>query len=323
VICIESAINTRQVSHEVNHKMRNLIIVTIALLAAQVFPSGALGQGGRGNQNEGERVGQPSIPPPEGWKRCPRCQNNEDRRQSNIEHKVDGHAFDPKDLTGVWGYNGIGGVRGPTFRNPPPMTPLGKELHLATYGEKSPTGEILHTTDTTGLGGGSKINCDPYGTTRLYTYNYGFEFIMLPDRVIQFFELTHTWRTIWTDGRKLPVNPPELRWLGWNVGHWEGDTFVVESTGYDDRGWIDAANPDGGWVHSDEMKVVERYRRINYGTLEAQLTVIDPKIYTEPWVTPKATVPLVPGAELGEDFCIPSDYAIFNEEIFTPASGAK
>jgi hypothetical protein len=203
------------------------------------------------------------------------------------------------------------------------MTPLGNQLREATFGEKGPTGEVIRSKDTTGLGNGSTINCDPHGTTRLYTYNYGFEFITLPDRVIQFFELTHTWRTIWTDGRKLPESPPETRWMGWNIGRWEGDTFIVESSGYNDRGWVDATDPDGGWVHSEEMKVVERYRRLNYGTLEAQITIIDPKIYTEPWVTAKQTVPLVPGAELWEDFCAPSDYEEFNQHIFTPASGAK
>src|SRR5205823_4400322 len=82
--------------------------------------------------------------------------------------------------------------------------------------------------------------------------NYGIEFVMLPNRVVQFFEITHSWRTIWTDGRKLPENPPEPRWLGWNAGHWEGDTLVVESNGYDDRSWIEETGGlggDGGWTH--------------------------------------------------------------------------
>ena len=180
------------------------------------------------------------------------------------------------------------------------------------------------TQATTGEGTASPINCDPHGWPRLYTYNYGFEFVMLPDRVLQFFELTHAWRTIWTDGRKLPANPPEPRWMGWSVGRWEGDTFVVESTGFDDRSWLTNARPDGGFPHSEEMRVVERWRRVNYGTLEAQMTVIDPKTYTEPWVTPKATVQLAPGAELWENFCVPSDYDSFNRDVFLPvATGQK
>jgi hypothetical protein len=112
--------------------------------------------------------------------------------------------------------------------------------------------------------------------------------------------------------------------MGWNVGRWEGDTFVVESTGYDDRSWLTDTMPDGGWPHSDEMRIVERWRRVNYGTLEVQMTVTDPKTYTQPWVTAKATIPLMPGAELWEDFCVPSDYNAFNTDVFLPvATGQK
>ena len=304
--------------------MKNVITGSIIALA-MVFglSSPLLGQAGGGaNESQIERAPRPSVPPPPGWNSCPRCQNNEDRRQARIKYKVDGHPFDPHDLSGVWGYDGVGGVRGPTFRNPPPLTPLGQQQREATFGEKNANGEPLYSKDTSGLGAGSQINCDPMGYTRLYTYNYGFEFVTLPDRVLQFFEITHTWRTIWTDGRKLPADPPQPRWLGYAVGYWEGDTFVIESNGYDERSWIDASNTDGGWPHSDEMKVVERYRRVKYDTLEAQLTVIDPKTYTEPWVTPKATITLVPGTELWEDFCVPSDYSTFNNDVFLPASGA-
>ena len=260
----------------------------------------------------------PSVAPPDGWKPCPRCQNAGDRAKANTEYKVEGHPNNPKDLSGVWGFNGITNA----FQNAPPMTEWGKQQFAKTIGEKNADGEPLHSKDTSGRGGGSAINCDPFGWPRLYTYNYGFEFVMLPDRVLQFFEQSHTWRTIWTDGRKLPAEPPEPHWMGWNVGHWEGDTFVVESNGFDERSWLNATQPDGGWPHSDEMKVVERWRRINYGTLESQVTVIDPKTYTQPWVTPVAQTKLVPGTELGQDFCAPSDYATFNNQVFLPTAGA-
>jgi hypothetical protein len=261
-----------------------------------------------------------SVPPPEGWKQCPRCQNEADRKKANADNKVEGHRFNPRDLSGVWGNMGAR-----VFRStPPPFTAEGKRRFDETIGEKNAAGEVLHSKDTSGEGTASPINCDPKGWPRLHTYNYGFEFVMLPDRVLQFFELTHTWRTIWTDGRKLPAHPPEPHWMGWNVGRWEGDTFVVESTGFDDRSWLADATPDGGWPHSEEMRVVERWRRVNYGTLEVQMTVIDPKTYTEPWVTPKATIPLMPGAELWEDYCVPSDYNAFNRDVFLPvATGQK
>ena len=264
--------------------------------------------------------GTGSVPPPPGWKACPRCQNNADRIASNKQYKVDGHPFDPHDLSGVWGFNG----EMPAFSSKvPPLTPYGKQQHEATIGATNAAGERLYSKDTSGGGPGSPINCDPMGWPRLYTYNYGFEFVMAPNRIFQFFELTHTWRTIWMDGRKLPSDPPEDRWMGWAVGHWEGGTLVVESTGYDDRSWLShhQRNDDGGgWTHSNEMRIVERWRRVNYTTLESQLTVTDPKTYTQPWVTPKATTTLVPGAELGENFCAPSDYNAFSNQVFLPTA---
>ena len=238
----------------------------------------------------------------------------------NDKYKVDGHPFDPHDLSGVWGFAGVAGA----FKNPPPLTEWGKQQHAKTMGSKNAAGEILHDKDTY-KGAGAPVNCDPPGWPRLLTDNYGIEFVMLPGRVVQFFEITHTWRTIWTDGRKLPEDPPEPRWLGWNVGHWEGDTFVVESNGYDERSWIEETEglgSDGGWTHSDEMKVVERWHRLNYGTLEVQVTLTDPKTYTEPWVTAPAKIVLVPGTELSEYFCAPSDFGAFNNRVFLKAAGS-
>jgi hypothetical protein len=299
--------------------MRLRIIVSIVALVVMMPLAASVAAAQSGEPATPEAIG--SVPPPEGWKACPRCQNEADRQKANAEHKVQGRKFNPRDLSGVWGFQGVGA----TFRNPPPpFTPWGKEHFDATIGEKNAAGEPLHSKDTSGEGSGSLVNCDPKGWPRLHTYNYGFEFVVLPDRVLQFFELTHTWRTIWTDGRKLPANPPQLHWMGWNVGRWDGDTFVVESTGYDDRSWLSDTTPDGGWPHSDEMRVVERWRRLNYGTLETQITIIDPKTYTQPWATPRATISLVPGAELWEDFCVPSDYNSFNKDVYLPvATGSQ
>jgi hypothetical protein len=286
--------------------MRNGIIVSISVLVTVLAFSVA-----------GIAQGQTSVPAPEGWGKCPRCENNKDRADLNAKYKVEGHPFNPHDLTGIWGFGGVQA----TFRNAPPMTEWGKQQHAATMGDKNAAGEYLHSKDTY-EGTGAPINCDPPGWPRLHTGNYGFEFVMLPDRVLQFFEITHTWRTIWTDGRKLPEDPPEPRWMGWNVGHWEGDTLVVEANGFDARSWVSASQPDGGWTHSDEMKVVERWRRLNFGTIEAQITVIDPKTYTQPWVTPAAKISLQPGTELSEYFCAPSDFGTFNNKVFLPTAGS-
>jgi hypothetical protein len=169
--------------------------------------------------------------------------------------------------------------------------------------------------------------CDPLGWPRLFTHNYGFQFAYLPDRVVQFFEINHTWRDIWTDGRKLPERPPTNRFMGYSVGRWEGNTFVVESNGYDDRSWLDQDRRAGrdarkyGWPHSDQMKVVERYERTSYTTLDVSLSVIDPVMFTEPWVT-KGTIKLNPGTEIWEEFCIPSDSAEYNR-LFVPEQNIR
>jgi hypothetical protein len=81
------------------------------------------------------------------------------------------------------------------------------------------------------------------------------------------------------DGRKLPDRDAEPWWYGYSVGHWEGDTLVVETTGFTDNQWLDVR----GSPLSDAARVTERIRRPNYGSLETEITVDDPKAYTRPW----------------------------------------
>jgi hypothetical protein len=245
-----------------------------------------------------------------GWKTCPRCQNNGHIKAAKEKYKVQGHAFNPKDLSGVWGNNGIPF----DFKTKPPFTEYGKKLWDATQAEVKHPGVPA----TNGGEGGKDpmMHCDPLGWPRAVEYNYGMEFIMLPDRILQFFEWGGYHRTIWTDGRKLPADPPQPRWFGYNVGHWEGNTLVVESNGYEDRSWIDEDRPgrQHGIPHSDEMTIVERWTRVNYGTLNLEMTITDPKVFTKPWVS-KGTTDLRPGTELGEYYCVPSDSEQYNHEL--------
>ena len=301
--------------------MRNRILaILMALAASLTFSTAGWAQGGGGNRPAAELDAEvPSAVFPEGWKPCPRCQNNADRARINKQLGIETRKNNPRDLTGVWGWDGVSAA----FRDAAgqrALTAEGKKRFAETIGDKAPDGTTLYNKDTSGRGNQAEVNCDPYGWPRLFQYNYGFEFATMPDRVVQYFETNHTHRVIWTDGRKLPADPPFPRWMGWAVGRWEGDTFVVESNGYDDRSWLSQARPDGGWIHSDQMKIVERWRRTNFGTLEAEITVTDPVIYTEPW-TVKGVERLVPGAEIGEELCIPSDYKIFNEGVYSKAAG--
>jgi len=275
--------------------MRNVTTVSIAVLVSMLASSSILSA----------QTARPN------WKDCPQCQTPEERTESRA--KAANLPFNPRDLTGVWNQNRI-----QLNRNAPPMTPTGKAKYEETKTEVTLNGESVSSSKD------PMLVCDPLGWPRWFTYNYGFEFAQLPDRLIQFLEWGHTYRTIWTDGRELP-KPEDVdpRWLGYSVGRWEGDTFVVESTGFDDRSWLSENRVDRkyGYTHSDELRTVERYRRINHNTLDVSLTITDPKTFTEPWVT-TGQILRSPDTEIGEYFCVPSEAQEHTNRVLLPAAGA-
>ncbi len=241
------------------------------------------------------------------WLPCPQCQSDAERAEARAE--TADLAFDPRNLSGVWGQNRVQ-LSVPA----PPLTSRGQELYEATRADPSADGSTQTTNTKDGM-----LICDPLGWPRWFTYNYGFEFAHLPNRVVQFIEWGHAWRDIWTDGRALPENP-DPRWLGYSVGRWEGDTFVIESNGFDDRSWLSENRQERryGWPHSTELRTEERYRRVDHNTIEATLTITDPQVYEEPWVTADSLL-LSPGSEIGEFFCVPSEFNQFNEELIAPS----
>jgi hypothetical protein len=115
--------------------------------------------------------------------------------------------------------------------------------------------------------------------------------------VVVLYEYQTIFRQIFTDGRGLPedVNPT---WMGYSVGHWDGDTLVVTTAGYNDRTTIDLA----GHPHTEALRMTERFRRRDVGHLDLQVTFDDPKAYTKPW-TVNLTWRLLPDAELIESIC--------------------
>jgi hypothetical protein len=275
--------------------MRNPILVpAIALAAVLAFSPVAFSQ-------------DPHDP---NWRRCPQCLTEKERGAAR--EKAANLPFDPRDLSGVWSDNQN---RLQLDFNAPPLTPLGQAKYDATKTEETPEGKPISNSKD------GMLICDPLGWPRWFTYNYGFEFVQLPGRTVQFLEWDHTWRTIWTDGRPLPKNP-DPRWMGYSVGRWDGNTFVIESNGFDERSWLSENRKDRrwGWPHSEELRTVERYRRVNHNTLDVSLTITDPKIYTAPWVT-TGNFLLNPGTELWEDFCVTSDSDYFNTKVLRPAAG--
>src|SRR5678815_1000145 len=86
-----------------------------------------------------------------------------------------------------------------------------------------------------------------------------------------------TYRQIFMDGRALEADP-NPSWMGYSVGHWEGDTLVVESTGFNDRTWLLGAYP-----HTEGLRAIERYRRADFGHLSIEVELRDPAMYSAPW----------------------------------------
>ena len=112
---------------------------------------------------------------------------------------------------------------------------------------------------------------------------------MTPDLFVQIFSWHRVVRDIWTDGRTLPkdFNPDVRRWYGYSAGRWEGNTLVVDTAGFDARAWLD----QNGYPISEQMRLEERYTRINHDTIELKMTVTDPVMYTMPWVAETKDVP--------------------------------
>jgi hypothetical protein len=124
-----------------------------------------------------------------------------------------------------------------------------------------------------------------------------FKIIQTRGVTVVLYELDNTHRQIYTDGRKLPADPNPA-WLGYSVGHWEGDTFVVDSAGFNDKARLDGF----GHPRSEALRLQERFHRRDFGHMDLQITVDDPKMYLKP-ITVKVTEILVPDSDVLESFC--------------------
>jgi len=140
-------------------------------------------------------------------------------------------------------------------------------------------------------------HCMPHGIPDAMLAPTPFKFIHTPTETLILYEEFVDFRQIFTDGRPLPTSP-EQAWFGYSAGRWEGDAFVVDTRGYNDKSWLD----DDGHPHSDALHTVERFRRPDFGHLTMEITIDDPKAYVKPWST-LVKFDLVPDTELIEYFC--------------------
>ena len=141
--------------------------------------------------------------------------------------------------------------------------------------------------------------CMPHGVPdAMLVVAHPFKIIQTPQVMVHLYEEFTAYRQIHTDGRQLPVDPNPA-WYGYSVGRWEGETFLVETTGFKEGTWLD----NQGHPHTDALRTTERFRRTSFGSMELDVTIDDPKAYSRPWTS--ATIPLFlqPDTELIEHLC--------------------
>jgi hypothetical protein len=142
------------------------------------------------------------------------------------------------------------------------------------------------------------INCLPPGPKAgIGVGGTPMKIIQTPGLVAILYEYHTIFRQIFTDGRGLPEDPNPT-WMGYSIGHWEGDTLVVTTAGYNDRTTLDLA----GHPHTEALRLTERYHRRDAGHMDLQVTFDDPKAYTRPWTLP-IKLDMVPDGDLIEYVC--------------------
>jgi hypothetical protein len=201
------------------------------------------------------------------------------------------------DFTGVWDHPRVGDITqssdgdvcaggsqgcSQAGSGPLPFTALGREIRAQ------------NDTDYFDYG----AHCLPWGFVRAYGTPYPHAYVHSPERLAILWEQDNAWHMVPTDGRALPEDL-EATWRGTSVGHWQGDTLVIETAGFNGRTWLDTArNP-----HSDALRLTLRLSRPEYDRMIFEITIEDPKYYTEPFTNSRTFALMAPGQELFEYSC--------------------
>jgi len=158
--------------------------------------------------------------------------------------------------------------------------------------------------------------CLPPGVPRINNI-MSFKVVPTPRLTVFLYETAvgFMFRQAFTDGRPLP-DVIEPTWLGYSIGRWDGDTFVVESNGFRDGGWLDTRK---GHPHSSALRLTERFRRLDIGRLEVSMTIDDPRAYAKPW-TARTVMTLLPDTELLEAFCDGHEKTMEHRRVAPPAA---
>jgi hypothetical protein len=196
-------------------------------------------------------------------------------RTKNVDGPVPHTADGKPDLTGVWTNFGD------SFAGAAPMQPWAQQMFDEWKKIKQ---------DNPGA------YCLPQSGLMTMT-NYPYKFVQTPTLIVQLIEdMVISHREVYLDGRGHP-DPDEWNpsWYGHSIGHWEGETLVIETAGFNE-------NTPGFGIHSEALKVTERYRRTSYGRMDIEIVAEDPDAWTGPW-SRKRQAGLVEGTEIVEFVC--------------------
>jgi hypothetical protein len=280
--------------------MRKHFVVLAVVLAALIFSPPAR------SQTDKPRSSAQTEPGLDGWGRPITALGKDQKAAPAPRH----------DISGIWDSPDMGGIQplgaksvpdDGQAEHRPPYTPLGLET-LKNTKPSNGTRSVLpgDTNDPVFKYG------DPQGFPREDLYELrATQILQTPQSVVILYQFGKVWRVIWTDGRELPKDP-EPRWFGYSVGKWVDDnSLVVETTGTDERTWIDRA----GRPHSSALRVEERFHRLDRDHLELSVTIDDPKMYTKPWVAlDKFVFELQPSSfDVREMIWSPSEYEQYNK----------
>jgi hypothetical protein len=231
------------------------------------------------------------------------------------EGTPDGNAPPPRTADGKPNLSGVWGALPPPRADAPPV---------AAPGPVGPSGSVFGNIGAQVAGGApyqpwaaelvkqrmadnSKDNpdahCLPMGVMQMTSHPFPRKIIQTPEEVVMIYEASGTTvREIFLDGRPLPPADAQPWWNGYSIGRWEGDTLVVETAGFLDEGWLDVR----GSPLTSAGRLIERYRRPTYGSLEIDVTIDDPKAYTKPF-TAKVNNRLLVDSQLIEFVCLDKD----------------
>jgi hypothetical protein len=232
--------------------------------------------------------------------------------QPNLTAPAPKTADGKPDLSGIWEIRfGGGGGRGrgaaPTPPPPPPegTPPASQFFEVAGRGYALPLQPWAAELKKKRMADNSRDNpdvwCLPIGLMQYHNHPQPRQIVQTKNLMLITYESNYGLRYIYLDGRPAPNNDPTPWWFGYSRGWWEGDTLVVETTNFrgDERaGWLDV----NGSPYTDALKMTERFRRPNFGTLEIDITIDDPKAYTKPF-TVRVNQHIMVDSEMIEFIC--------------------